>query len=343
VVAQRTVTVQRTEEHEKALADIQGHAMFNLLPLLEKLDAATRTDEEAGQKVGGPRLVVAMRAVAQKGSWQPFALANGDGLAALPLDQIGDIMRFVGAPADVRTYGREHFDNRYDALVDPTNGAITLIFKVKVEAVEGADYTGLGAGAKGWEEANQKALADFSVKLKQVIEQAWSGKGSVKPTCPGTKVPSFATKVSLQVVDSGEHMPFKVYGITSGIRSHIEKKDRVGRVHIADVEKKKTTMERPGQAPLTSEQVVVAHEFGHAIGLSHVACDGSANACYGTTQEQYGSIMGGGMRVGTQSIGKGPGAHVHDDFGPFEKIGERWGKDVFPGPLATKCNKWGPA
>jgi hypothetical protein len=94
--------VQRSPENEKALAAIQGGAMFALLPDVARLPPEVRADEAAAQFVGGPRLVLAIRAVQNKGNWKAFATANATELVALPLDQIDDLMRYVGAP---RTFG----------------------------------------------------------------------------------------------------------------------------------------------------------------------------------------------------------------------------------------------
>ncbi len=71
--------------------------MFALLPRLQGLPEQIRTDEEAGRLVGGPRLVTAMRVVAAKGTrWLEFAAAHNSELAALPADQIANILTFLG-------------------------------------------------------------------------------------------------------------------------------------------------------------------------------------------------------------------------------------------------------
>jgi hypothetical protein len=333
--------------HEEALAKIQGGAMYDLLPKLSALDVAVRSDEAAARKVGGLRLVVAMRAVKSKGNWQPFALNNAAEIADLPIDQIGDLMRFVGAPASARLFDRADFDGRFDGMVDPTTGTITLIMRVKFEPVEGQTYSGDPAGTKAWEENNRKAFAAFGPKFKSAAESAWSNSGPVKPACPSTNVAAFATRVSVQIVDSNEHLAIKLYGVTASLRSNVEadvrkgETSRKGAMQVGDTDLKPTSLKYPDRTTVTSAQVTAAHEFGHAMGLKHVACDADG-VCYGTTQAEYGDIMGGGMSVGTMSVGSGRGAHVHDDLIAFEKIGERWGRDQLPGPLASKC-KWGPA
>lgn len=80
------------------LTEIQGLPMFRLLPALEVLPFAVRSDERAGEVVGGPRLVTAMRVVAARGSaWEPFQARNRGELAALPADQVDDIGAYLRA------------------------------------------------------------------------------------------------------------------------------------------------------------------------------------------------------------------------------------------------------
>lgn len=306
---QRTV-VQRDQDHEKALAAIQGQAMYALLPSVAALPPPVRADERAAQFVGGPRLILAIRAVQNKGNWAAFASANATELVALPLDQIDDLMRYVGAPATVRTFDRTKFDNRFDALVDPSTGTITLIMRIKVEMVEGQTYSGDPVGTKDWEKNNIPAFKQFGPKMKSVIESAWSGTGSVKPVTKGLTVPAFATKVSVQLVDSGEHISFKVYGATANVRSNVNQRmepganARSGALQVGDNDLKPTSLEHPDHSKVSSQQVTSAHEFGHAMGLQHVRCAGDG-VCYGVNQAEYGSIMGGGMGLDPVAIGSG--------------------------------------
>jgi len=293
--------------------------------------------------------VLAIRAVQNKGNWKAFATANATELVALPLDQIDDLMRYVGAPAEVRTFDRTKFDNRFDALVDPTTGTITLMMKIRLEMVEGQSYSGDPVGTKDWENRNIPAFKEFGPKMKVAIEAAWAGAGSVKPVTKGLKVPSFATKVAVQMVESGEHISFKVYGGTAGVRSNVNQRlppsgtSRSGELQIGDADKKKTELHHRDGAKVNSEQVPAAHEFGHAMGLDHVAGPAaSGDKSYGVNQQEYNDIMGGGMSLGPTAVGSGKTASVHDNLTPFQKIGEVWGKEVFPGPLAAKLSVWGP-
>lgn len=99
---QRETTQEQETDSSTALEklkQIQGLAMYDLLPRLSNLSKETLSDEAAGRSVGGPRLEIAMRAARSKGtSWTDFAINNADKLIALPLDQIADILGFLGAP-----------------------------------------------------------------------------------------------------------------------------------------------------------------------------------------------------------------------------------------------------
>jgi hypothetical protein len=85
---------------EKQLMDIQGHTMDALLRELKRLPAKTREDESLGQRVGGPRLVMAMRAVSAKNHgrpWTEFSAANQAAFQTWPPDQVVSILDFLGA------------------------------------------------------------------------------------------------------------------------------------------------------------------------------------------------------------------------------------------------------
>lgn len=339
--AQR-LAVQRKPENEAALAAIQGQAMFSLLPQLDALPPLVKADEEAGAFVGGPRLVTAMHVVKAKGaSWLDFAAAHNAELAALPTDQIADIMRFLGAPKDARYFTSDEFDNRFDGSVDPVKGVVTLYFRVRFE-VYGAKFGAEEPGTKEWEEAAPAFREQFAAAFKQVVEDQWSGKGSIKPACPVGSVASFETKVVVTAVESGEHKLIQIVTDVSEGRSRMGEPGEPGTVGVSANEPRTRTeqvSDPTGRHPeqVTTTQVPSSHEFGHAIGLQHPHCPGSENVCYGVTAEERRSIMGTGSAL--QVIERG-GKVRHNDFAPFERIAKRWGQEVFPGALVQKCNEW---
>jgi hypothetical protein len=115
--------------------------MYALLPALVGLPTDERTDETAAAGIGGPRLVTAMHVVAAKGTpWLEFVTAHASELATLPVDQIGDIITFLGAPKDARYYKADEFGGQFDGAVDPIHGVITLFLRVKFEFADGLRF-----------------------------------------------------------------------------------------------------------------------------------------------------------------------------------------------------------
>jgi hypothetical protein len=338
-------SIQREEENEKPLSDIQYYAMFGLLPALAALPEKVRTDKAAGQKVGGPRLVTAMNVVAAKGTpWMDFVAGHNGELASLPQDQIADIITYLGAPKDARYFKGEEFDNKFDGAVDPAKGVVTLYFRVRFLPADGARFGASLPGTPGWEEETQQVMQKFQSDFKRVVEAAWSQKGTLKPGCPIGQVKSFQTKVSISIVDGGEHTLMYVAPDVAGGRSSVSQEEKIGtlRVSANEIEPKDVdhpVMDEQGHraGTVSTEQPGSAHEFGHAVGLSHPSCKHGDDICYGKTREERESIMGAGQKL---SVIQRKGDIKHNDFEPFLKIARRWGQDVFQGALQGKCNNW---
>jgi hypothetical protein len=327
------------QETREALEKVQGKAMFALLPALRALPSEVRTNEWAGLHVGGPRLVTAMRVVKALGSpWIDFAANNNGGLAALPADQIGDIMRFLGAPTEARYFKAEHFDGKFDGAVDPASG-IVLFQRVKFELAPGVKFGVHAPGTPGWEAETKAALETFKAEYKQIVEQTWSGQGALRPACPVGAVKTLSTRVVITVVESGEHNVITLHSETPGGRSN-QGEQHGNLVVTANVPRTETKQvsDPTGRRPevVTNTQTTSAHEFGHSLGLHHPRCPSGDENCYGVTAEERRDVMGAGNKL--QVLKRG-GEVKHDDFAPFARIAEVWGKDAFPGALA-KCNKW---
>lgn len=359
--AQNAPTVQRNEMQDfvrdvrdavraDTLARIQGYAMYGLLPALEALPADIRTDEALGQSVGGPRLVTAMKVVKAKGTdWLAFATANNGELASLPNDQIGDIMHYLGAPKDARYFKSDMFDGRFDGAVDPAKGEVTLFFRVKF-VVNGAQFGAALPGTKEWYKETEEGKNQFAADFKREVEKAWSG-GTLKPACPIGSVKQLTAKVVVTTVDSGEHKTIYIHSDSSDPDARSNMSDDLGNLKVNDnkPKKHKTRFCDPKIDPkctnpklaqeVETTQIPSVHEFGHAMGLHHPHCNENKDICYGTNTEELQSIMGKGDKQKTIKVTAGKQVRIHDDFQPFERIAEAWGKDVFPGALA-KCNKW---
>ena len=309
------------------------------------MPADVRADEEAGQKVGGPRLVAAMHVVAAKGTpWMEYVASNNGELAALPPDQINNIMTYLGAPKDAWYFGSDDFEKKFDGSVDPAKGMVTLYFRVRFEAAPGAQFGFAKPPGKKWEEETQEAMQKFSGDFKRLVEKAWSSKGTVKPSCAVGSIKSFQTQVSISVVDSGEHTVMYVHNDVPGGRSGMSKDEKIGNLKISDNEMKTKDVDHPVMdekgrraGKVTTEQATSAHEFGHAIGLEHPVCKHGDDICYGKTAEERRSMMGAGNKL---SVIQRKGDIKHNDFEPFLRIAQRWGQEVWKGALQGKCNNW---
>jgi Xanthomonas XOO_2897-like deaminase len=94
--------LQRGDDNNSILADFQGLPMYELLQQLNTLPRSVLLDEEAGNSVGGPRLVLAMRVVRAKNERDITGLMTNDreSLRAIPPDQFASILRFLTEPSD---------------------------------------------------------------------------------------------------------------------------------------------------------------------------------------------------------------------------------------------------
>lgn len=216
------------------------------------------------------------------------------------------------APADfIYRYGRENFDDRFDGEVDLANRRVALI--VRLELVD-----------MGPEKGREGRIAAFATKAVPIIESAWSGKFALKSVCAADK---FEARVRLVVTDANPHHTVHVWA-NAGERSNstnwqasdLETRHRESPVLI-DPKKPPTP---DNMKMMTFAQIPAAHEFGHLIGLQHIACDSNADRCYGVTAEQKLDIMGYGSEVSQR------------DYAPFRKIMQRYGADTQP----AECNKW---
>lgn len=215
-------------------------------------------------------------------------------------------------PADfIYRYGRANFEDRFNGEVDAANHRVTLIMRLELVDM-------------GPEKGREGRIEAFAAKAVPIIESAWSGKFALKSVCAADK---FEASVRLVVTDSNPHHTVHVWpdagarsSSTNWQASDLETRYRESPVLI-DPKKPPTP---DNMKMMTFAQIPATHEFGHLIGLQHVACEGNADRCYGVTAEQKLDIMGYGSDVSPK------------DYAPFRKIMERYGAETQP----KECNKW---
>lgn len=121
-----TPTVQRRTKNSLTLEDIQGLPMPNLLARLDTMPRVVLLDEEAGGEVGGPRMVLAMRAVLAKRERNliGFLQTNTASLRSIPPNQFLEINVFLAQPDQSE---REDFNFAQEVpvvVVKPSNARL---------------------------------------------------------------------------------------------------------------------------------------------------------------------------------------------------------------------------
>lgn len=334
LTAQRSGSMPRTE---KLLRDVQGEAMFALLPALADLPADA-LDESVAVRVGGQRLVEAIRAVKAKKAgrdWLGFAHGESGALATVFGGRLGDqltaIVDYLGAPKNARYYTRENFGDRFDGAVDPVAKQITLMFKVRL------DFTN-ATGSPAWTPAAEKLFTDGFTKA---VEEGWSGKGNCAVKTPGGGGPAFGTRVQVVIAAADPHCIFKVWSKRT-VGSHADPLPDAGKPIRGELGwgdnqpeiHEELNLPDGSRVKYRTVQVVTAHEAGHAFGLFHVNGPGGDTWDYGETPEQQSDIMGRGDRVQVQIQKSGM---PHNDLHPFGLIADKWTAELYPGRLAVEC------
>ena len=212
------------------------------------------------------------------------------------------------------TYRRANFDDRFDGEVDAANHRVVLIMRLNIE-----DW--------GKPEGKEERITKFRAKAKALIEQTWSGIYALQSVCQG-QTEKFEARLRVEMTASNPHHTVRLWEKSSNVRSKStdwQQGDENARARTTPVllDPKKPPS-KSNMKEMTFYQVPAVHEFGHLMGLQHIACAGDDDRCYGVTAEQKMDIMGYGSVVSPR------------DYAPFVRIMTRYGRDT----LHPECNKW---
>jgi uncharacterized protein DUF4157 len=356
---------------EEQLGEIQGLEMSVLLGKIPGLPEDVRTNYAAANKVGGPRLQAAMRAVNEPSDWKTYITKYSNIAAHLPKDQLDILMTKLGGPDKDFRYYKDV--GNFDGTVDGTGHVITLIWRVRFVSAPVSEFDKTPQHPP----EELKRIAEDS---KKKIETTWSGKGTLK--CAAPSVSPFTTKVEVQIVDAGEHSKITIQtGVRSSMNADTNDRDGTWSPGVERDQKNNViTYDQDGKQHVGPEvdQSTAAHEFGHAIGLHHVDSIKEAEAQLRSGKDKDGKPLSTAERKrlmdqvrdhrdmqtkianhADQATGKKPGTSFHSadddaDYGSTEeeqrnimgkgmevkKIGGADAFDPFT-PFAKIAKEWG--
>lgn len=220
---------------------------------------------------------------------------------------------------------RKNFNNQFDAEVDRGKRIVTLIMSL--------DFTMVGWGNTPQDYVS-KVAQTFMTDMKDVVQKAWSGQYGVQ-----WQFDSFPDKYKarVEVVLDGKyafsrpcpaHVQIGIHPNTPGARScagggggGLQESDNIAKEHVRQLlpdAKAKTPKD------YMFYQITTVHEFGHMMGLDHIAGKGNEPRDYGMTPDLARDIMGSGSIVSQR------------DYEPFLRIMKRYGEDNLP----QGENKW---
>ena len=217
-----------------------------------------------------------------------------------------------------------HSGGTRDSLVTPTDArTFDLMLQLRLQLVRcepNSHFDVLGTRCTGngilhdefgdfhldpWTPAEWTA---FHSNVVPIIMRYWDGKFELAPSRPwyqprhgGAAVAArFTCSLSLQLVETAGHAHQRYFIVKPRertFRSFANGEARRGMFTHRDLAPSRGTVRtRVGTAQhrVSFLQSTILHEFGHTLGLHHVAGTGDNDAAYGTTLQQRQDIMGWG-------------------------------------------------
>jgi len=205
-----------------------------------------------------------------------------DAVGGRSADGHGHVHRQAAGPAPATpTVEREERFNvgrgghLMDAVLDRRIGWLTAVMKVRFNFVDTPQAWPSTAAREQWKR-------DF---IDRVTDR-WSFKHFLVPVGAGPDAQRIVVRVQVRPVDSGQHYTATVGFTTSFQTSSVRRGSRTAQFDSLDT-----------QARSDISQTPVEHEFGHMLGLSHIAGSTNDAASYGVTATERADVLGSGSFV----------------------------------------------
>jgi hypothetical protein len=168
----------------------------------------------------------------------------------------------------------------FDAELDHANARLTLVMRIQFNFVAGGGGAWPSVGA-------QNAWRNTFI---QRVHGRWNYRLQMRRRASSDRyLRHYATRVRIQPSSSAPHYTANVSFETSHTTSSVSAAANTATFDVLDVNPISYTFGGRTYTRTTSE-----HEFGHMLGLDHIACTSNSAACYGTTHATRRNIMGYG-------------------------------------------------